>query len=107
MDSRQCPGRRGHHCGIDVQQSDRQEKPGTKVFVSVDALLKKRYDLIPNLVSAVQTYMQHEKALLTELLRCDSEQFPCRFPMTKKSTWTTGSQGSWVRLWSPWKITRT
>ena len=37
------------------------------VFASVDALLKKRYDLIPNLVSAVQTYMQHEKQTLTEI----------------------------------------
>ncbi|MBI9082966.1 MAG: LemA family protein [Desulfobacterales bacterium] len=39
----------------------------TNVFASVDALLKKRYDLVPNLVSTVKTYMQHEKTLLTEL----------------------------------------
>ena len=37
------------------------------VFGSIDALLKKRYDLIPNLVSTVQTYMQHERGTLTEL----------------------------------------
>ena len=37
------------------------------VFASIDALLKKRYDLIPNLISTVQTYMQHEKSTLTEL----------------------------------------
>ena len=36
-------------------------------FASIDAYLKKRYDLIPNLVSAVQTYMQHEKSVLTEI----------------------------------------
>jgi len=30
-------------------------------------MLKKRYDLIPNLVSTVQTYMQHEKGTLTEI----------------------------------------
>lgn len=37
------------------------------VFASLDALLKKRYDLIPNLVSTVQNYMQHEKETLTKI----------------------------------------
>lgn len=30
-------------------------------------MLKKRYDLIPNLVAAVKGYMQHEQNLLTEI----------------------------------------
>ncbi|MEA3450995.1 MAG: LemA family protein [Bacteroidota bacterium] len=37
------------------------------IFGSVDAMLKKRYDLIPNLISSVQTYMKHEKTLLLDL----------------------------------------
>lgn len=37
------------------------------IFGDVDALLKKRYDLIPNLVSSVQQYMIHEKTVLMEL----------------------------------------
>lgn len=37
------------------------------MFGSIDALLKKRYDLIPNLVTAVKNYMKHEKGVLTEL----------------------------------------
>jgi LemA protein len=37
------------------------------VFASIDALLKKRYDLIPNLVSTVQSYMNHERNTLTEI----------------------------------------
>lgn len=36
-------------------------------FASVDVLLKKRYDLIPNLVSTVKAYMKHEKSVLTEV----------------------------------------
>ena len=36
-------------------------------FAGIDALLKKRYDLIPNLVAAVQKYMGHEKGTLTEI----------------------------------------
>lgn len=34
---------------------------------SVDTLLKKRYDLIPNLVAAVQHYMTYEKSLLQQV----------------------------------------
>jgi LemA protein len=36
-------------------------------FASIDALLKKRYDLIPNLVATVQQYATHERELLTSL----------------------------------------
>lgn len=36
-------------------------------FASVDVMLKKRDDLIPNLVETVKSYMKHEKSLLTEL----------------------------------------
>lgn len=36
-------------------------------FAGIDALLKKRYDLIPNLVSAVKQYMQHEQGVLTQI----------------------------------------
>lgn len=37
------------------------------IFASVDTVLKKRYDLIPNLVSSVQQYMSHEKELLEKI----------------------------------------
>ncbi len=36
-------------------------------FASIDVMLKKRYDLIPNLVATVEKYMTHERELLTEL----------------------------------------
>lgn len=41
-------------------------------FASIDALLKKRHDLVPNLVAAVRGYMTHEREVLgrlTELRR--------------------------------------
>ena len=34
------------------------------IFASVDTQLKKRYDLIPNLIASVKEYMNHEKTLL-------------------------------------------
>jgi LemA protein len=36
-------------------------------FASIDTILKKRYDLIPNLVAAVKEYMQHERGLLESI----------------------------------------
>ncbi|WP_151900072.1 LemA family protein [Sulfurimonas hydrogeniphila] len=39
------------------------------IFASVDTLLKKRYDLIPNLVAGVSKYMQHEKSILEDITK--------------------------------------
>lgn len=36
-------------------------------FFSMDVMLKKRYDIIPQLVDTVKGYMQHERDLLTQL----------------------------------------
>lgn len=38
-------------------------------FASIDAQLKKRYDLIPNLVATAEKYMEYEKGVLQELTR--------------------------------------
>lgn len=34
------------------------------IFAGVDAVLKKRFDLIPNLIASVERYMEHEKSTL-------------------------------------------
>ena len=36
-------------------------------FATIDTMLKKRYDLIPNLVAMVKQYMKHESGVLTEI----------------------------------------
>lgn len=36
-------------------------------FASIDAILKKRFDLIPNLVATVKQYMQHERGTLESI----------------------------------------
>jgi len=43
------------------------------VFAGVDTVLKKRYDLIPNLVASVSKYMEHEKSLLQEVTKLRSD----------------------------------
>lgn len=36
-------------------------------YSTIDVLLKKRFDLLPNLIKTVQRYMQHEAGVLTEI----------------------------------------
>ncbi len=43
------------------------------IFSSVDTVLKKRYDLIPNLVATLSKYMEHEKSLLENVTRLRAE----------------------------------
>ena len=43
------------------------------IFAGVDAVLKKRYDLIPNLVASVSKYMDHEKSLLEKVTQLRAE----------------------------------
>jgi len=43
------------------------------IFGSVDAVLKKRFDLIPNLISSVKQYMSHEKELLEKITQWRSQ----------------------------------
>lgn len=38
-------------------------------FANMDVMLKKRFDLIPQLVQAVKGYMQHEKVIFDEITR--------------------------------------
>jgi LemA protein len=42
-------------------------------FASIDVQLKKRHDLIPNLVETVKGYMAHERQVLEEVTRLRSE----------------------------------
>ncbi len=39
------------------------------IFASTDAILKKRYDLVPNIVATVKGYADHEREVLEEVTR--------------------------------------
>jgi LemA protein len=43
------------------------------IFAGVDAVLKKRFDLIPNLVASVERYMEHEKSTLQKVTELRAE----------------------------------
>jgi LemA protein len=45
----------------------------SKSFSSVDVLLKKRWDLIPNLVGVVKNHLQFEQQTLAEITRLRSQ----------------------------------
>lgn len=47
----------------------RKKNQVSNVFGTIDALLKKRYDLLPNLVATVKAYMKHERELLEEVTK--------------------------------------
>jgi LemA protein len=50
----------------------RKKNRTENAFGSVDAMLKKRYDLIPNLVETVKRYMIHEESVLEDVTRLRS-----------------------------------
>lgn len=53
-------------------------------YASVDVQLKKRYDLIPNLVSTVKGYAKHEKDLFTKITELRAQAIQPRIdPNTK------------------------
>lgn len=44
-----------------------------EAFSSIDVQLKKRYDLIPNILTIAQKYMEHERGILEEITRLRSQ----------------------------------
>ena len=44
-------------------------------FGAIDAMLKKRYDLIPNLVATVQQYAEHEKSTFAQITEMRNKSY--------------------------------
>lgn len=53
-------------------------------FGSIDVMLKKRHDLIPNLVNAVKVYMAHEKNTLNEIVALRNNASENNLPIEEK-----------------------
>ncbi len=46
-----------------------------EAFSTMDVYMKKRWDLIPNLIESVKGYMEHEKGLLSELTELRTKNY--------------------------------
>ncbi len=44
------------------------------IFATTDALLKKRFDLIPNLIATVKGYAEHERTLLSDITKARADR---------------------------------
>ncbi|HYV91309.1 MAG TPA: LemA family protein [Chitinophagales bacterium] len=53
-------------------------------FGAIDAMLKKRYDLIPNLVETVKTYMNYERDTLTKITELRTKAIDPNIPPDQK-----------------------
>src|SRR5256885_11360859 len=53
-------------------------------FGAIDAMLKKRYDLIPNLVETVKTYMNYERDTLTKITELRTKAIDPNIPADQK-----------------------
>jgi LemA protein len=56
-------------------------------FASVDVQLKKRYDLIPNIVNTVKSYATHEKEILNQLTKMRSRAINPNISNQEKIEW--------------------
>jgi LemA protein len=60
--------------GLSIYNGLIRKKNNVKnTFSTIDVMLKKRHDLIPNLVETVKKYMQHERETLTEIVKLRSQ----------------------------------
>lgn len=53
----------------------RKRNMAENAFATIDVMLKKRFDLIPNLVATVKQYASHEKELFAEVTRLRSKDY--------------------------------
>lgn len=53
----------------------RKRNSVTNAFGTIDAMLKKRFDLIPNLVATVQQYAKHEESTFSKITEMRSRGF--------------------------------
>jgi LemA protein len=57
-----------------------------KAFAQIDVQLKRRYDLIPNLVEAAKGYMSHEKETLSAVIEARNSALSARNTAAQNST---------------------
>ena len=67
-------------------------------FGSIDVLLRKRYDMIPNLVETVKEYMGYEKQVLTEVTELRSKAIAGTVSNEAGFSWKMNFPEAWEKL---------
>lgn len=73
-----------------------------EAFSAIDVQLKKRYDLIPNILTIAQKYMDHERGLMEEVtkLRTQVMGIPSNFEnIDRKIALDAQIAQKWDKLW--------
>jgi len=78
----------------------RKKNKVSEAFASIDVQLKKRYDLIPNILKIAKKYMEHERGLLEDItkLRTEALELASGNNMDKKLELDKEIQGLMGRL---------
>lgn len=61
----------------------RKRNHADNAFATIDVMLKKRFDLIPNLVQTVKQYAKHESTTLTEIVKLRNRNYKDMTPDEK------------------------
>jgi LemA protein len=69
----------------------RKKNAVANAFGAIDALLKKRYDLLPNLVETLKTYMRYEQDTLSKITSLRTEAVSPPYPVIRSCSWKTRS----------------
>lgn len=65
----------------------RKRNETENAFGAIDVMLKKRYDLIPNLVATVKQYAEHEKSTFAQITEMRNKSY-ASFSSQEKKIWT-------------------
>ena len=65
----------GYTCYVSVIQ---KKNKVNEAFASIDVQLKKRYDLIPNILTMANKFMEHERSLFEEVTKLRTEAMSLR-----------------------------
>ena len=61
--------------GVVYNSLVRKKNQTENAFATIDVMLKKRYDLIPNLVATVRQYAKYEEGVLIKLTEMRSKSY--------------------------------
>jgi LemA protein len=70
-------------------------------FAQIDVQLKRRYDLIPNLVETAKAYMKHERETLEGVIAARNRRHrrKSRWPATRLTSWRCRASSTPSAVW--------